>query len=151
MYWYALWLILRDSLYLSFGIIGVFIVLWVFLSLLRGFSTLIISVDLFFYFRLHIGFVWIDWLRLGCFHIVMIKVNLIASIAWLPSTGIRAKFAGLDEYSLIPVSKVFLTEVSGKRVPYKCVNDGTSGSLWGTRVWRGVYQWGRDSHLMGRL
>jgi len=24
---------------------------------------------------------------------------------------------------------------SGKRVPYKCVNGGTSGSLWGTRVW----------------
>jgi len=30
------------------------------------------------------------------------------------------------EYSLIPVSKVFLTEVSGKHVPFKCVNGGTS-------------------------
>ena len=25
-----------------------------------------------------------------------------------------------------PVSKVFLMEISGKRVPYKCVNGGTS-------------------------
>jgi len=33
---------------------------------------------------------------------------------------------GLDEYSLIPLSKVFLTEVSRKRVPHKCMNNGTS-------------------------
>jgi len=32
----------------------------------------------------------------------------------------------LDEYSLIPISKVFLMEVSDKHVPYKCVKDGTS-------------------------
>jgi len=31
-----------------------------------------------------------------------------------------------DEYSLIPVSKVFLMEVLGKSVPFKCVNGGTS-------------------------
>jgi len=51
----------------------------------KVFPTLIIGVDLFFYFWLHIGFVWIDWLRSGYFHIIMIKVNLFASAAWLPS------------------------------------------------------------------
>jgi len=33
---------------------------------------------------------------------------------------------GLDEYNLIPVSKVLLTEVLGKHVPFKCVNSDTS-------------------------
>ena len=37
---------------------------------------------------------------------------------------------GLGEYSLILVSKVFLTEVSGKRVSYKCVNGDTSEGSW---------------------
>jgi len=57
------------------------------------FPMLIIGVNLFFCFWPHIGFVWIYWLSLGCFHIVLVKVNLIASAAWLPSTGIRARFA----------------------------------------------------------
>jgi len=33
---------------------------------------------------------------------------------------------GLYECNLLPVSKVFLTEVSGKRVPFKCINGDTS-------------------------
>jgi len=33
---------------------------------------------------------------------------------------------GSDDYSLIPISKVFLMEVSDKRVPFKCVNDNIS-------------------------
>jgi len=38
---------------------------------------------------------------------------------------------GSYECSLILVSRVFLTEVSGKHVPLKCVNSGTSeDSLW---------------------
>ena len=34
-------------------------------------------------------FVWIDWLRSGCSHIVLIKVNLIASVAWLISARVH--------------------------------------------------------------
>ena len=47
----------------------------------------------------------------------------------LPTSGIRADGSSLsldkwDQFDL--VLKVFLMEVSGKRVPYRCVNDGTS-------------------------
>ena len=81
LYLYALWLILWDSLYLCFVLVeylpscGFFYLYW------EVFPTLIIGVDLFFCFQLHIDFFWIDWLRSGCFHIVLIKVNLIASAA----------------------------------------------------------------------
>jgi len=38
---------------------------------------------------------------------------------------------GSYECSLIPVSKVFLTDVLRKRVPFKCINDDTSKDrLW---------------------
>ena len=44
----------------------------------------------------------------------------------LPTSGIRADGLRLGRVQFDPVSKVFLTEVSGKHVPYKCVNGGTS-------------------------
>jgi len=53
------------------------------------------------------------------------------------TSGIRADGLRLE---FDPVSKVFLMEVSGKRVPYKCVNGGTSkGSFTSARG--GVYQY----------
>jgi len=70
LFWY-LWSIYRP--------VGFFYLYW------EVFPTLIIAVDLFFCFRLHIGFVWIDWLHSECFNIVLIKVNLIASVAGLLS------------------------------------------------------------------
>ena len=54
---YVLLLILWDSLYLCFGISEIFTVPWVFCLYWEVFPTLIISVDLFFCFQLHIGFV----------------------------------------------------------------------------------------------
>ena len=44
----------------------------------------------------------------------------------LPTSGIRAVGLRLGQVQFDPVSKVFLMEVSGKRVLYKCVNGGTS-------------------------
>jgi len=44
----------------------------------------------------------------------------------LPTSGIRAIGLRIGRVQFDPVSKVFLMEVSGKRVPYKCVNGGTS-------------------------
>jgi len=44
----------------------------------------------------------------------------------LPTSGIRAVGLRLGRVQFDPVSKVFLMVISGKRVPYKCVNSGTS-------------------------
>jgi len=44
----------------------------------------------------------------------------------LPSSGIIVVGLRLGRVQFDPVSKVFLMEISGKRVPYKCVNGGTS-------------------------
>ena len=54
-----------------------------------------------------------------------------------PNIGLRPGRVQFD-----PVSKVFLMMISGKRVPYKCVNGGTSEGSWV------MYS---DSHLRGRL
>ena len=43
-----------------------------------------------------------------------------------PTSGIRADGLRLGRVQFDPVLKVFLTEVSGKRVPFKCVNNDTS-------------------------
>jgi len=40
-----------------------------------------------------------------------------------------AATTSLDEYNLIPISKVFMTKDSSKRAPFKCVNGNTSESL----------------------
>ena len=72
---------------------------------------------------------------------------------WIfPTSAIRADDSSFssDEWAQFdPVSKVFLTEVSGKRVPYKCVNGGTSKGL--LSLDGGVSLWKRDSHLRRRL
>jgi len=47
----------------------------------------------------------------------------------LAESGIRVVGLRLGRVQFDPVSKVFLMEVSGKRVPYKCVNGGTSEGL----------------------
>jgi len=44
----------------------------------------------------------------------------------LPTSGIRVIGLRLGRVQFDPVSKVFLMVISGKRVPYKCVNSGTS-------------------------
>jgi len=44
----------------------------------------------------------------------------------LPTSGIRAVGLQLGRVQFDPVSKVFLMVISSKRVPYKCVNGGTS-------------------------
>jgi len=44
----------------------------------------------------------------------------------LPTSNIRVVGLRLGQVQFDPVSKVFLMEVSGKRVPYKCVNGDTS-------------------------
>jgi len=44
----------------------------------------------------------------------------------LPTSGIRADGLRLGRVQFDPVSKVFLTDVLGKRVPFKYVNGGTS-------------------------
>jgi len=49
-----------------------------------------------------------------------------------PTSGIRADGSLLSPSGWAqfdPISKVFLTEVSGKHVPYKCVNISTSKGL----------------------
>jgi len=43
-----------------------------------------------------------------------------------PTSGIRAEGLRLGRVQFDPVSKVFLMDVSGKRVPFKCVNGGIS-------------------------
>ena len=44
----------------------------------------------------------------------------------LPTSGIRAVGLRPGRVQFDPVSKVFLMVISGKCVPYKCVNGGTS-------------------------
>jgi len=44
----------------------------------------------------------------------------------LPIIGIRVVGLQLGRIQFDPVSKVFLMVISGKRVPYKCVNGITS-------------------------
>jgi len=62
----------------------------------------------------------------------------------LPTSAIRADglSLSLDEWAQFdPVSKVFLMVISGKRVPYKCMNDDTNkGSIASARG--RVYQCG---------
>jgi len=43
-----------------------------------------------------------------------------------PESGFRAVGLRLGRVQFDPVSKVFLMVISGKRVPYKCLNGGTS-------------------------
>jgi len=66
-----------------------------------------------------------------------------------PASGIKADGSSLspDEWAQFdPVSKVFLMEVLGKCVPYKCVNGGTSkGSFACARG--GVYQCEVEQHM----
>jgi len=68
----------------------------------------------------------------------------------LPIGGIRAVGLRPGRVQFDPVSKVFLMVISGKRVPYKCVNDGTSEEVMSNvlefeiaSARGGVYQCGR--------
>jgi len=79
-----------------------------------------------------------------------------------PASGNRGDSLGSNRLrwvSLIPVSKVFLTKVSGKCVLFKCVNDSISeGRLWVRYSWlkmlllsRGSVPCGERLSLEGRL
>jgi len=72
---------------------------------------------------------------LVCYVLILI---LVFPLVFLPSIFSNkcqnwwfVTVTGLDEYSLIPISKVFLMKVSGKRVLFKCIN----GSTWEGRLW----------------
>jgi len=61
----------------------------------------------------------------------------------LSTSDIRANDSSLSSdgwTQFDPVSKVFLMEVSGKRVPYKCVNDSISKRSFASAL-EGVYQY----------
>jgi len=59
-----------------------------------------------------------------------LKLSSLRSPGFSPriflTSGLRAVGLRLGRVQFDPVSKVLLMEVSGKRVPYKCVNGGTS-------------------------
>jgi len=56
----------------------------------------------------------------------LFEISQVSPPRILPTSGIRADGLRLGRVQFDPVSKVFLTEVSGKRVPFKYVNGGTS-------------------------
>jgi len=62
----------------------------------------------------------------GLAHFSFLLISPVFPPQILPTSGIRAIGLRLGRVQFDPVLKVFLTEVSGKRVPYKCVNGGTS-------------------------
>jgi len=54
------------------------------------------------------------------------EISLVFPPRILPTIGIRAVGLRPRRVQFDPVSKAFLMVISGKRVPYKCVNGGTS-------------------------
>jgi len=89
-----------------------------------------------------VSFVYMVWLNShSC------KISPRLSLRILLSSGIRAYGSSLspDEWAQFDlVSKVFLTEISGKRVSYKCVNGGTSKRSFASAR-EGIYHCGRET------
>jgi len=56
----------------------------------------------------------------------LFEISLVFPPWILPTSGIRAVGLQPGRVQFDHVSKVFLMLISGKRVPYKCVNGGTS-------------------------
>jgi len=63
--------------------------------------------------------------------LILVKSPRVSPLE-LPNKWYRADGLRLGRVQFDPVSKVFLTEVSGKRVQFKCVNGSTrsEGPLW---------------------
>ena len=62
-------------------------------------------------------------------NVSLFEISPVFSPRILPTSGIRAVGLRLGRVQFHPVSKVFLMVISGKCVPYKCVNGVTSEGL----------------------
>jgi len=62
----------------------------------------------------------------GLAHFSFLLISPVFPPRILPTSGIRAVGLRPGRVQFDPVSKVFLMVISGKRVPYKCVNGDTS-------------------------
>ena len=66
---------------------------------------------------------YVVWLSSHCLRSLRFSPQI------LPTIGIRAVGLRPGRVQFDPVSKVFPMVISGKRVPYKCVNGSTSKGL----------------------
>jgi len=74
---------------------------------------------------------WIEGgviLLYGLAHVSLFEISLVFVSSDYPTSGIRAVGLRLGQVQFDPVSKVFLTEVSGKHISVNGVNGTSEGS-----------------------